>query len=587
VFPIVYSFLDFYLNNRENIQVARKRIYEIARELGVSSKDLIAKLERMGMPGLKATNTVDDEECSLILNLYQEDVAAVKVKEERHKPRKGVPRAPIVSVLGHIDHGKTTLLDAIRDSHLTVKETGGITQTVGAYQADLHGQKITFIDTPGHKAFTGMRARGAMATDIAILVIAADDGIMAQTVEAIDHIQAAEIPMIVAINKIDKPNADLNKVMNDLAQRGLTPEDWGGDTITVPISAINNQGINELLEMILLVAEMEDLRSDPDGTLEASVIESHLSVGRGPVATTVINQGTIHQTDCIVAGSTYGRVRALINQNGKHVREATPGTVIEIVGLQGVPPAGTPIETAKNITRARQIAAGRAAKQLTKHRVRAEINVEDLFREAMEEEKLILIVKASSTGALEAIRHELSSITVDSIKLEFLHTGVGIISESDVLLASTVAKNCLVVGFGTKTAPKASKLANHEGVLILTYDIIYELVEEIERSLKKMVPPTYEEVKLGETEVRELFKIPGGVVAGCIVTAGKVTSNGEIHVVRDDEQLFTGKIASLRRFKKDAREVQSGQECGICIRGFDSIEVGDELIIFTLKEVEP
>ena len=568
--------------------MARKRIYEIAKELAVSSKELIAKLEEMGMPGLKATNTVDDEEYSLILNVYQEDVAVAKPKERQRKPKKkGVPRAPIVSVLGHIDHGKTTLLDAIRKSHLADKEAGGITQTVGAYQADLHGQKITFIDTPGHKAFTGMRARGAMATDIAILVIAADDGIMAQTVEAIDHIRAADIPMIVAINKIDKPNADLNKVMNDLAQRGFTPEDWGGDTVTVPISAINNEGIDDLLEMILLVAEMEDLRADPDGLLEASVIESHLSVGRGPVATTVINQGTIHQSDCVVVGSTHGRVRALLNQKGEQIRKAAPGTVVEILGLQQVPQVGTPIEITKNITQARQIAASRSAKQVAERRTRAPLNVEDLFREAMEEEKLRLIVKASSTGALEAIHHELNSITVDSIELEFLHTGVGAISESDILLASVVAKNCLVVGFGTKPDPKASKLANHEGVLILSYDIIYELVEEIERSLKQMVPPKYEEMKLGETEVRELFKVPGGVVAGCAVTAGKVASNAKIHVVRGNEQLFTGEITSLRRFKKDAREVQSGQECGIRIKDFDDIQVGDKFIIFTLKEIEP
>jgi len=568
--------------------VARKRIYEIAKELAISSKELIAKLEEMGMPGLKATNTVDDDEYSLILSVYQEDVAVAKPKERQRKAKKkGVPRAPIISVLGHIDHGKTTLLDAIRKSHLADKEAGGITQTVGAYQADLHGQKITFIDTPGHKAFTGMRARGAMATDIAILVIAADDGIMAQTVEAIDHIQAADIPMIVAINKIDKPNADLKKVMNDLAQRGFTPEDWGGDTVTVPISAINNEGIDDLLEMILLVAEMEDLRADPDGLLEASVIESHLSVGRGPVATTVINQGTIHQGDCIVVGSTHGRVRALLNQKGEQIRKAAPGTVVEILGLQQVPQVGTPIEITKNITQARQIAASRSAKQATEHRIRAPLSVEDLFREVMEEQKLRLIVKASSTGALEAIHHELNSITVDSIELEFLHTGVGAVSESDILLASAVAKNCLVVGFGTKPGSKVTKLANHEGVLILSYDIIYELVEEIERSLKQMVPPKYEEMKLGETEVRELFKVPGGVVAGCAVTAGKVASNAKIHVVRGNEQLFTGEIMSLRRFKKDAREVQSGQECGIRIKDFDSIQVGDKFIIFILKEVEP
>ncbi len=339
--------------------------------------------------------------------------------------------------------------------------------------------------------------------------------------------------------------------------------------------------------MILLVAEMEDLRADPDGLLEASVIESHLSVGRGPVATTVINQGTIHQGDCIVVGSTQGRVRALLNQKGEQIRKAAPGTVVEILGLQQVPQVGTPIEITKNITQARQIAASRSAKQATEHRIRAPLSVEDLFREVMEEQKLRLIVKASSTGALEAIHHELNSITVDSIELEFLHTGVGAVSESDILLASAVAKNCLVVGFGTKPGSKVTKLANREGVLILSYDIIYELVEEIERSLKQMVPPKYEEMKLGETEVRELFKVPGGVVAGCAVTAGKVASNAKIHVVRGNEQLFTGEIMSLRRFKKDAREVQSGQECGIRIKDFDSIQVGDKFIIFILKEVEP
>lgn len=575
--------------------MARKRIYQIAKELGVSSKELIAKLAEMGMPGLKAANTVDEEEYALFVNLYQEESVpsppakgeAPPLEEVPPKPvKKGVPRPPVVSVLGHIDHGKTTLLDAIRQSHLASKEAGGITQRVGAYQADLHGQKITFIDTPGHKAFTGMRARGAKATDIAILVVAADDGVMAQTVEAIDHIRAAGIPMVVAINKIDKPNADVNKVLNDLAKQNLTPEAWGGETITVPISAINGENIEELLEMILLVAEMEDLRADPKGSLEAIIIESHLSTGRGPVATAVIKDGTLCEKDCIVAGCTYGRVKALIDENGKRVREAGPGKAVEVLGLQEVPPVGTTIEVKKNQNEAKRCAEKRRVEEATPRLSRARMSVEDLFREAMEEEKLQLILKAASTGALEAVRREIEAIAVENVKLEFLHAGVGTISESDVLLASSVPGNCLVVGFGVKADTKATKLAECEGVILLTYEIIYDLVDEIEQALKRMLAPEYEEVRLGELEVRDLFKIPNGVVAGCYVSEGKVTRNGKVHVLRRDEEIFTGEIASLRRFANDVHEVQAGRECGIHIKDFDDVQVGDLLVIFTLEEVK-
>ena len=330
--------------------MTRKRIYEIAKEFGVTSKELVSKLAEMGMPDLKAANSVNEEEYGLIVNLYQEETVATseavaeeidelveKQQEKKEKDESGVPRPPIVSVLGHIDHGKTTLLDAIRHSHVTAKEVGGITQGVAAYQADLGGQMITFIDTPGHKAFTGMRARGAKATDIAILVVAADDGIMEQTVEAIDHIHAAGIPMIVAINKIDKPNADIDRVMNDLTKHGLTPEVWGGDTITVPISALNAENIDDLLEMILLVAEMENLRADPAGPLEVVIIESHLAKGRGPVATAIVRNGTLHEKDIVVAGSTWGRVRAMTDDAGIRVLEAGPGEAVEILGLQDVP----------------------------------------------------------------------------------------------------------------------------------------------------------------------------------------------------------------------------------------------------------
>ena len=574
----------------------RKRIYEIAAELGVSSKDLITKLAEMGMPNLKAANSVDEEECTLIVNLYREQVkpteeapsppaAAPEARPAARPVKKGMPRPPIVSVLGHIDHGKTTLLDAIRHSHLASKEAGGITQTIGAYQADLHGQKITFIDTPGHKAFTGMRARGAKATDIAVLVVAADDGVMAQTVEAIDHIRAADIPIIVAINKIDKPNADINKVMTDLAKQGLTPEAWGGQTITVSISALNEEHIDELLEMILLVAEMENLRADPRGPLEAIVIESHLTSGRGPVTTAVIRDGTLHEKDCVVAGSTYGRVKALIDENGKRVPEAGPGKAVEILGLEEVAQVGTALEVKKDANEAKEAAAARRGAQAAPRRVRPELDVEDLFRVAAEEVKLSVVLKAASTGALEAARREIDGIHVESVQLDVLHAGVGTISESDVLLASTIGGTSLVVGFGVKVDPKASKLADAEGVIVLPYDIIYDLIDELGRALKRMVAPEYAEQKLGEAEVRQVFKIPHGMVAGCYVTQGKITRSARLHVMRGDREVFTGEIASLRRFENDAREVQADRECGIRVKDFDQVEVGDRLVFFTMEEV--
>lgn len=578
--------------------MARKRVYEIAKELGVPSKDLVARLAEMGMPNLKASNAVEDEEYQLILNLYREEKApaaaepkaagkaAVAAPPRPAKRKTGVPRPPVVSVLGHIDHGKTTLLDAIRHSRLAAKEAGGITQGIGAYQADLHGHRITFIDTPGHKAFTGMRARGARATDIAILVVAADDGVMAQTVEAIDHIKAAGIPMIVAINKTDKPGADLNKVMSDLAKQGLNPEAWGGNTITVALSALNGEHIDDLLEMILLVAEMEDLRADPKGPLEAIVIESNLSPGRGPVATAIIKDGTLHDRDYVIAGTTHGRVKALLDEAGKRLPEAGPGMAVEILGLEAVPPVGTSIEVVATPNEAKTRADAQKAAEATPRRSRALLSVEDLFREAMAEEKLSVILKAASTGALEAARREIEQVKVGEVKLDLLHAGVGTITESDVLLASTVTGNRVVVGFGVKPEPKAQKLADSEGVILLTYEIIYELVDEIARSLKRMVAPEYQEVKVGEAEVRNMFKIPAGVVAGCAVLEGKIVRGGKIRVLRGKTEVHVGEIASLHRFKEDVREVQAGRECGIRIKDFDGVEIEDRIVSFNLEEVK-
>ena len=567
----------------------KERIYQIAKKLGITSKELISALDDMGMPGLKAANSVDEDEATLIVNLYKEGQAPAEEVPSPKKEtpvKKGPPRPPVVSVLGHIDHGKTTLLDAIRDSRLAGKEAGGITQTIGAYQADLHGQKITFIDTPGHKAFTGMRARGAQATDIAILVVAADDGVMAQTVEAIDHIRAAGIPMIVAINKVDKANADVDSVYNGLTKYGLTPEAWGGDTITVPISALNREKIDDVLEMILLVAEMQDLRADPEDELEAIVIESHLDTGRGPVATAVIRNGTLRDRECIVAGSTYGRVKALMDENGTRVPEALPGKAVEILGLQGLPAVGAAVEKKKDQNEAKCCAEARQEEEKVPRQSRARMSVEDLFREAREEEKLQIILKAASSGALEAARREIESIGIEDVELEFLHTGVGAVSESDVLLASSVADNCLVIGFGVKPSGKAAKLAEREGVIILIYEVIYDLVDEIERALKRMLAPEYQEMPLGTAEVRELFEIRGSIVAGCYVSEGKIVRSGKVHIVRNGDEVFTGDIASLHRFADDVREVQNGRECGIRVKDFDDFRVGDLLSVFALEEVK-
>lgn len=587
--------------------LSKKRIYEIARELGISSKELIDKLEELGMPGLKAANSVDDEESALIVHLYEEGEAdadqSTAETETPVEPSKTVAksvstktsaakakahanaRPPIVSVLGHIDHGKTTLLDAIRGSYLASKEAGGITQGIAAYQAELHGQKITFVDTPGHKAFTGMRARGAQVTDIAILVVAADDGVMAQTVEAIDHIKAAGIPIIVAINKIDKANADVGKVINDLAQHGLLPEAWGGDTITVEVSALAGQNIDELLEMILLVAEMGDLQADPKNPVEAAIIESHLAIGQGPVATVVVRDGTLRVKDWAVAGVAQGRIKALLDDSGNRVNEALPGDAVSILGFCDLPEVGEQIEIVKNQGQAKKLVQLHQRDKLPQAAPRA-MTLDDLFSTKEEAAKLKVILKSETTGGLEAARREIASLDVEGVELDILVSGVGDISESDIVLASTVTEECLAVGFGVGIDTKALKLAEREGIPVLMYDIIYHLVDEIETALKRQLGPAYEERSIGSVEVRNLFKAPSGMIAGCYVADGRVERRAKLRVIRDNTEMFTGEIASLRRFEDDVREVQSGRECGIRIRDFDDIQVGDRLQVFVLEEVE-
>ena len=581
--------------------LSKKRVYEVARELGVPTKELIETLAEMGMPGLKAVNTVEEEEAEVIRELFEEHkgktaaaqapkeaepAAAAPAKEK--KPKTGVPRPPVVAVLGHIDHGKTTLLDTIRKTHVTQAEAGGITQSIGAYQAEVDGRLITFIDTPGHKAFTSMRARGAQVTDIAVLVVAADDGVMAQTLEAIDHIKAAGVPMIVAINKIDKPEANVDRVMQELAQIGYTPEDWGGDTITVPVSALTGQGVQDLLEMILLVAEMEDIRGDPKGELDATVIESHMDSARGPVATVIVKNGTLRERDIVVVGTTWGRIRALHDHQGKRLKEAGPGTPVQILGLEDVPPAGERVELVKKPNQAKALVEERRRAALEQRRVaRPLMTFEDLLQ-AAERKKLVVVLKAESVGALDAARLELGTVEAEGVDLDVLHAGVGPITESDVLLAASVEDaQPLVVGFGVKVDSKARRAADERGIPVRTYDIIYDLTQDIERAMRRLLGPEYVEVKVGEAEVLKTFDIDGvGRVAGCVVRSGKVVRGARVKVLRLGEEVFAGEIGSLKRFARDVREVQAGRECGIRIRDHDDVQVGDVLEIYTLEEVQ-
>jgi translation initiation factor IF-2 len=433
-----------------------------------------------------------------------------------------------------------------------------------------------------------MRARGAQVTDIAVLVVAADDGVMAQTLEALDHIKAAGVPMIVAINKIDKPDANPDRVKQELAQLGYTPEDWGGDTIMIPISALTGQGVQDLLEMILLVAEMEDIRGDPKGELDAVVIESHLDTARGPVATVIVKNGTLKERDIVVVGPSWGRIRALVDYRGQRIKEAGPGTPVQLLGLSEVPPAGERVELVKKPGQAKALVEERRREALQRRRVaRPLMTFEDLL-EAAEKKKLAVVLKAESTGALDAARLELGTIETEGVELDVLHAGVGPINESDVLLVATAEDaQPLVVGFGVKVDGKARRAAEERGIPVRTYDIIYDLTQDIERAMRRLLGPEYEEIKVGEAEVLKTFDIDGvGRVAGCIVRSGKVVRGARVKVLRMGEEVFTGEIGSLKRFAQDVREVQAGRECGIRIRDFDQIQVGDLIEIYTLREVE-
>lgn len=572
-------------------------VREYAEMVGVSATEIIKRLMELGEM-LTITQSMSPEAIEVISDSlgyeveitspYGEDeVIEEEVEEEEEVELAEKP--PVVTVMGHVDHGKTTLLDTIRKTDVALREYGGITQHIGAYQVTHNEKVITFIDTPGHEAFTAMRARGAKVTDIAVLVVAADDGVMPQTIEAIDHAKAAGVPIIVAINKIDKPNAHPEKVKQQLVEHGLVPEEWGGDTIFVSISAKLGENIDELLEMILLVAEVQELKANPHGRARGVVIEAKLDRGRGPVATVLVEKGTLSVGDAVVAGLSHGKVRALINERGERVEKAGPGTPVEVIGFSSVPEPGSELFVIKDEKEARKIAEERALKlRVAEASRRRHISLEEFFEKAKEGEiqELNIIVKADVQGSLEAVKDALSKIEVEKVNLNIIRAAVGGITEADVMLAA--ASNAVIIGFNVRPDSQGKKLAAREGVEIRTYKVIYQLIEDMEAALKGMLAPEFEEVDIGKLEIRKVFKISRvGVVAGCFVLEGKITRTAQVRLVREGKIIYDGKVASLRRFKDDVNEVKAGYECGVRLENFQDIKVGDIIEVYEVVEKKP
>lgn len=502
---------------------------------------------------------------------------------------KLVPRPPVVTIMGHVDHGKTSLLDVIRQSNVVAREVGGITQHIGAYQVEVQGKKITFLDTPGHEAFTAMRARGAMVTDIAVLVVAADDGVQPQTIEAIDHARAAQVPIIVALNKIDKPNANPDVVKRQLSDVGLLVEDYGGEVICVPVSAKQKIGLETLLEMILLVAEMADLKANPEAPASGTVIEGRLDKAKGPLATLLVQEGTLHLGDALVIGDLAGKVRAMFNDKGQRIEDAPPASPVVVLGLSDVPNAGEPFRVVKDEHEARALAAAEAARrqQAAEQQKRRGLSLDEFFAKAQagQAKELNLILKADVQGSIEPIVNSVEKLGDELLKVRFLHTGTGNINESDIMLA--VASQAIVIGFNVQVDGAASRMAESEGVDIRVYNIIYHLVDDIDRALKGLLEPSYKDVTIGHAEVRAIFRIGHKKqVAGCQVMDGIAARNAMVRVHRAGTVIFNGQVASLRRFKEDVREVNAGLECGVGVEGFDDFAIGDILEFYRKEQVE-
>ncbi len=572
-------------------------VKDLSEKLGKPANELLKKLLMLGIIA-NINQEIDFDTCELIAGEFgitlEKQVAKtmeetlLEAAEDADPEDKLKPRPPVVTIMGHVDHGKTSLLDAIRNSHVTAGEAGGITQHIGAYTVTLNDRQITFIDTPGHEAFTAMRARGAQVTDIVILVVAADDGIMPQTVEAINHAKAAGVPIVVAINKIDRDTADPERVKQQLTEHGLVSEEWGGDTICVPVSAKKQINLDTLLEMVLLQADVLELRANPDRLAKGTIIEAELDKARGPVATVLVQNGTLHKGDTIVAGTAYGRVRAMMDDKGRVVNAAGPSTPVEVLGFNEVPDAGDMLFAADDDKLNRQVAEERRDRiKAAQIKQQQKVSLDDLFSQMAEGElkTLNLIIKADVTGSVEAVKQALEKLSNDEVRVRCIHSGVGAITGSDIMFAS--ASNAIVIGFNVRPDSTARTTAEKEKVDVRTYRVIYNAIEDVENAMKGMFKPVYQEVDLGRCTVRETFRISGvGTIAGAYVNEGKVVRNAQIRVVRGGIVLHDGKIASLKRFKDDAREVLAGYECGISIENFNDILVDDVIECYTVEEVQ-
>lgn len=587
-------------NNNSQSAVLRIKdgttVKNLSELLKKPSADIIKKLIHMGIMA-NINHELNFEIIKKLADQYgipvekeeveEVDLEKLLINDVEDKEEDLKSRPPVVTIMGHVDHGKTSLLDVIRQTHVTLTEAGGITQHIGAYTVEIKGNKITFLDTPGHEAFTSMRARGAQATDIAVLVVAADDGVMPQTIEAINHSKAAKVPIIVAINKIDKNNANPDKVKQELTEYGLVAEDWGGDTICVPVSAKTKVGIDSLLEMIILVAEMQELKANPDRMAKGIVIESKLDKGRGPVATILVKNGTLNIGDPIIAGNVYGKVRAMFDDKGRKVKKATPSIPVEVLGFNEVPDAGDIMYALKDEKSVKQIVDKRIAENRNKMIVEThKVSLEGLFDQIQEGKvkELNIIVKADVQGSVEAITQSIVRLSTENVKVNVIHGGVGAITETDVIFASI--SNAVIIGFNVRPDTKAMGLAEKDKVDIKTYRIIYEALDEIQAAMNGMLEPEYKEVVQGRAEVRATFKVSSvGTIAGCYVLDGKINRNNDVRVVRNGIVIYEGKLASLKRFKDDVKEVSSGYECGLNVEKFNDIKEGDIIEAFANEQI--
>ncbi len=570
----------------ENIMVR-----DLAEKLRRSSAEIVKKLMELGTMAT-INQVIDYDTAEIVASLYEVKVEREVPEEERileeiiDDEASLKPRPPVVTVMGHVDHGKTSLLDRIRQADVASGEAGGITQHIGAYQVKVNDNYITFIDTPGHEAFTAMRARGANLTDIVVLVVAADDGVMPQTVEAINHIRAANVPFLVAVNKIDKPNANPDRVMQQLGEHGIVSEDWGGDIIFVPVSAKSGEGIETLLEMILLLAEINDIKSNPDRSAEGVVIEGELDKGRGPVATVLVQKGTLRIGDSLLCGSQICRVRAMTDARGRRVDTAYPSMPVEITGWPEVPEAGGRVRACDEKIAKQIVELRLSEKKLEEQKQSSRVSLDDFFKQMQDSDikELNLIIKGDVQGSVEALSQSLLRLTTNEVKVNVIHSAVGAITETDVMLAS--ASRAIIIGFNVRPDIKAKKYAEDEGIDVLLYRVIYEAIDDVKKAMVGLLDPEYREKYMGRAEVRALFKVPNvGIVAGCYVVDGKITRNSNVRVLRDGVIIYDGKLASLKRFKDDAKEVLENFECGMGVKDFNDLKEGDFIEAYTMEEI--